>query len=396
MASRFRVARLGALVAVVLAALLATAMPAAAEVAGKYTGTVPGGAGHGFKMEFGGDVHDVYASLLGIDLDGDSKPDLSTYCVEIDVDAIGGADMVEKSWADFPGDDAVAQPDKVLWVLHHSYPSITVDELRAASGANNVDTKDAITGTQAAIWHFANGANLSQANPAVTKIYEYLTGDANEGMEEQPAASLSITPGEIKDVEAGSKAGEFTLSTNAKNVKVALADGTPEGVKIVDEAGVEITQFDDGTKFWLSAPAGEAVGAATVKAEAKAQVEKGRLFVGKSDKHRTQTLIVAASNKGKAKAEASAKWVEKAVPPPPSTTTVPPTTTTEVAPTTTTEVAPSTTTAAPAPSTTVAPPPQGGNLPVTGTTILPVLGIGLLLLGAGVGLVLLQRRRANS
>lgn len=379
MATRFRAARLGALVAVVLAALLATAIPAAAAASGVYT--EPLESGHGVQMTLAdGSKKGVTGHLYGLKLDG-SGDILKMYCVEIDVNARHGAKMDEVPWTQFPG-SSDADPSKVLWVLHHSYPNVDLADLAETIGVDSLDVKEALTGTQAAVWHFANGATLSDDSyPKINKLYDYLTGSENEGITEQPPATLDITPAEHKDVASGEKAGPFTIDTNAKTVDIELE--APDGVKIVDKDGNELTEFVKGTEFWLTAPDGEEGGTATVKAEVQANVEKARLFVGKPKDERTQSFVVATSERGKAKDEVVASW----------TKSVPPTTT--EAPTTTTE-APATTTEAPAPTTTVAPPPQGGNLPETGSTILPVLGAGLLLVGAGVGLVLLQRRRRSS
>ena len=126
-----------------------------------------------------------------------------------------------------------------------------------------------------------------------------------------------------------------------------------------------------------------------MKATAKAEVEKGRLFVGVDNKdHPTQTLIVAASTRTAAKAEASATWTGSI--PPSETTTTQTTTTTSRATTSTT---PSNAFTVPP---TTSPPPQAGTLPNTGASVLPVLGVAMVLIGAGVGALLLQRRRRTS
>ncbi|HEY0641593.1 MAG TPA: thioester domain-containing protein [Pseudonocardiaceae bacterium] len=382
MTARNPFVRLGTLIVAALTALLVTALPAAAEVTGTYVGTVPGGEGDGFRVKDGDGSRDVYASLLGIDLDGDGDAELATYCVEIDVDAIGGVRMVESPWSEFPGGDGdLANPEKVLWILHNGYPSLDVDELAEASGVEGITKKDAITATQAAIWHFANGAEMHDNNPdRLIALYDYLTGDANTGMEEQPPASLSLDPAEIADVTVGDKAGPFTVHTNATEVELTL-DG-PDGVQLVDADGNPLTgPVAEGAQFWLSSPTGGELGPATVTARAEARVERGRLFVGDDNRRtRTQTLIVATSEKGQAVAEASAGWK-----------TAPTTTTTTEQTTTETTAPPSTTGTTVAPTT--APPPQGGGLPNTGASVLGALGLGVLLVGGGIAILVLQRRR---
>src|SRR5262249_753150 len=159
-------------------------------------------------------------------------------------------------------------------------------------------------------------------------------------------------------------------------------------VAVVDAHGAPLAHAAGGTKFWLSAPSTGATGEATVEATAQASVEKGRLFVGVDNKtHPTQTLIVAASTSTTAKAKASAKWVAGPRSPP----TTPETTTTRPSPAT-----PSTPpfNAFMVPPTTV--PPQAGSLPNTGASVLPALGVALLLLGTGIGALLLQRHRRRT
>lgn len=374
---RYRAARCAALLLAAATALLVTAVPATAGTTGEFVG----GTDDGANVMIDGDQ--THTALLGLKLEDGTL--LKTYCVELDVRARSQAQLAESPWSEYPdvGEQFNVHPENVLWILHNSYPNVGLDTLSDTVGVT-LDEAEAIAGTQAAIWHLSNGANLDRDNNSadIRALYEYLTGDANTGIEEQPAVSLSITPQTGVTAETGQRAGPFTVDTTASDVELAVEG--PEGVAAVDEHGAPLTHAADGTQFWLSAPPGDATGEATVKAAARAQVEKGRLFVGVDNaKHPTQTLIVASSTKTAAKAEAGATWV-RGTPP----TTAVPTTTTQPS-----EVTASTTpsNAFTVPPTTV--PPQGGSLPNTGASVLPALGAGLLLLGSGIGILLLQRRR---
>lgn len=380
MTFRYRVRRGAALLFAAVAALLVTALPATAGTAGEYIGSTDGGD----EVRIAGQR--TWTSLFGIKLEnGDT---IETYCVELDVESWDGARLVESPWSDYPDQSERfnADPDKVLWILHHSYPSVALDALSDELGVE-LSKREAIAGTQAAIWHFSNGANLDKDGNSehVRALYDYLTGASNTGVQEQPAVSLSISPAAVENVAGDKPAGPFTVDTTASEVELTV-DG-PDGVQIVDEVGEPLSDIADGTKFWLSPPADGKDGTATVKAQAQAEVQAGRLFVGVQNRERpTQTLIVAANTETAAKAQVRASWVEH-VPPP----TTPPTTTT-----TTTTVAPTTNTtpsnAFTVPSTT--PAPQGGSLPNTGASVLQPLGLGLLLVGAGIAFLLVQRRRS--
>jgi TQXA domain-containing protein/LPXTG-motif cell wall-anchored protein len=373
MVLRHHAARCGVLAATAVAALLVTTLPAVAAT----TGVFAGGTRAGATVTIDGQR--TQTTLLGLELEDHTL--LETYCVELDVNARRHARLAEAPWADYPdaGEQFNAHPEKVLWILHNSYPNVTLGDLSAKAGAQ-LDEAEAIAGTQAAIWHFSNGADLdATGNPAdIAALYGYLTGSANTGVAQQPPVSLSITPAGGAEAQAGAAAGPFTVHTTAAHVTLKV-DG-PDGVHAVGPGGAPLTTIADGTQFWLSAPAGAATGEATVSAFAKAEVQKGRLFVGiDNDTHPTQTLIVAANTKAAVTAESSARWTPAA----PSTST----TTTTTRPPVTTSTTPSNAFTVPAT------PSQGGPLANTGASVLPALGLAVLLLAAGIGALLLQRRR---
>jgi TQXA domain-containing protein len=402
MSSRFKAARSGALLLAVATALLVAAPPALAATSGEYVGGV-----YGDSVRIGGHTNPIPTSLLKLELDNGGQ-ELLTYCVDLDVTAQLHARMIEAPWSAYPDKAGIfaATPDKVLWILHHSYPQIELADLNTAVGVE-LSAPQAIAGTQAAIWHFSNGADLDADNPDVIKqLYKYLTDEAlNTGMAAQPPVSLSLTPELVENVQAGQKAGSFMVDSTAGDVQLTVEG--PDGVEIVDGLGDGIQPFDRDifsvNEFWLSPPAGGVAGEAVVRATAQATVEVGRLFVGEDESNPTQSSIVASSIATTATAEAHANWVAGPLSPPSSSTST--TTTTTTTTTTNGKPASSTTNAAvlpnsvaPTPTTTVTPVPQARALPLTGASVLPILGVGVLLIAAGVGALLWQRklRRANS
>ena len=384
MVLRHHAARCGVLAATAVTTLLVASLPAAAAT----TGVFVGGTRAGVTVTIDGQR--TQTTLLGLELEDHTV--LETYCVELDVNARRRAQLAEAPWSDYPdaGEQFNAHPEKVLWILHSSYPNVTLGDLSGKVGAD-LDQAEAIAGTQAAIWHLSNGADLdATGNQAdVLALYGYLTGAANTGIAQQPPVSLSITPDDRVEAQAGSAAGPFTVHTTAAEAILAV-HGT-DGVHAVGPGGAPLATVADGTQFWLSAPAGEAAGEAGVTASAKAEVQQGRLFVGvDNDAHPTQTLIVAASTKAAVTAKSSARWT----PATPSTTTTSTTSTTST--TTTTTRAPVTTDTTPSNAFTVpATPSQGGPLANTGASVLPALGLAVLLLAAGIGALVLRRRRTG-
>ncbi|HEX6352054.1 thioester domain-containing protein [Actinophytocola sp.] len=403
MASRLKLARAGAAVAGASVALMLTAaIPAGAESA---TGNVdPDGYVDGYNVDVGdGKLDNIATNLITLKLDDGTK--LQMYCVEIETRIKPEQGMVEKPWDSYPN---AASPfhknrDKINWILHHSFPVVGLEALnKTLSDAgvplnDGLDTKEAIAGTQAAVWHYSDGKDLNAANPFpkddkpkaeadVLALYKYLTGPANVGIGDQPTPALSISPTDLSG-KAGEKIGPFTVTTTGDIEK--LTTKLPEGVKVVDAQGNEVTAqaIKNGAQLFLSVPAGTKEGAGTFELSASAALDTGRLFVGEDYENKpTQSLIVAISEKTDIVASAGAKWAEVVVPPT-TTTTTPPTTST-TPPTTTVPVT----------STTPVPQPKNtaGDLPNTGASIFAPIVIGVVLVGAGVGSLLFLRRRKRA
>lgn len=383
-----RFVRVGAALAGVAATALAVAAPAAADPA---TGKVdPAGNVIGYQVNVGDDwLATIPTNLLGFTLSDGTT--LGMYCVEIHTDIDGEHDMVERPWEDYPNPDSPFNTNraKINWVLHHGYPATSLDAIAAALPATHdgIDVLEAVAATQAAVWHFSDGVDLNRDDPLsgdasdaddaadALALYDYLTGPANTGLGEAPIPALAIDPAD-RNGQAGTRIGPFTVSTNA-TIEQLTAD-LPDGVRVTDADGDEPAAITDGTELYLDVPADAADGDGGFELTATANVDTGRLFVGKDyDRHPTQSLIVAAAVKTTLTAKAGASWT--AAPPATTTTTTPPATTT-VPPTTTTSAAPV---------------PQGG-LAETGASVFTPIVVGLVLIAAGVGAVLFMRRRRTS
>ena len=120
---------------------------------------------------------------------------IKAYCIELDVSIQYGTDLKVGDWKDFPGKNKFKDnPDvqaKVAWIAQRSYPEVDLAKVSEASGVAGLTKEDAITATQAAIWHFTNdfaykglkGADKA-AGERVEKLYNYLTGKNNVGLKE--------------------------------------------------------------------------------------------------------------------------------------------------------------------------------------------------------------------
>ncbi|HEV7649538.1 MAG TPA: Cys-Gln thioester bond-forming surface protein [Actinophytocola sp.] len=398
MSSRFRFARAGAGVTGAAALLMmAAAIPASADPA---TGVVDGGTG-GYNVNVGGDgLGNLQTSLIGFRLTDGTQ--LGMYCVEIHTNIDRDHEMAEQPWDEYPNADSPFNQnrDKINWVLHNGFPVKSVDDLAAkvtedgAALNDGLDEKEAIAGTQAAVWHFSDDTNLNRDEPLphsgddaaaadVVALYDYLTGDANIGIGDQPTPALAVSPTDLSG-KAGERIGPFTVNTTGSVDK--LTSNLPEGVKITDVDGVELdaSKIKNGSQLFLDVPAEAAEGEASFELTASAKVDTGRLFVGKdySENHKTQSLIVAKAEASEITVTGGGNWVEAPA------QTAPPSSTSQTAPPTTTTT---TSEAAPAPQ-----PKNTGGLASTGASVLAPVVIGVVLVAAGVGALLFLRRRRSA
>src|SRR5262245_11882764 len=164
--------RVGATILGAAAALALSALPASAA---GVEGTVGSGEA-GMPVNLVGANHAYNASLIGLNLPGNAK--LLTYCIEIHtVIPNDPPKMVEAPWDAYPNQSSPFRKNnaKINWVLHNSYPFLKIEALRkglADAGAKTdgeLSVKEAIAGTQAAIWSFSDDQKLADDNPANVK-----------------------------------------------------------------------------------------------------------------------------------------------------------------------------------------------------------------------------------
>jgi TQXA domain-containing protein/LPXTG-motif cell wall-anchored protein len=397
MRSRRTLARVGALVAGTAAALSLGSVPASAD--GVKADIDSRGGENGYNVNLGGESQ--ITTLFKLDIEGGNT--LRAYCVEISVSVDPKRSLFESPWDEFPNPDSPfhANRDRINWVLHHGYPATDLDTLEqtlAEQGVelhNGLDKEEAITATQAAVWHFSDGKDINRNDPSsardagtdadVLALYDYLTGDSNVGIAE-PSPSLKVSPESVTG-KAGERLGPFTVATTGRINEVSTE--LPEGVKITDADGNELAAEDitDGTEIYVDVPEEAEEGAGAFSLNATAHLATGRLFVAEGYQNKpAQSLIVASSEDTELSAKASVEWTAAPQPTQPeetSETPVPSETTTQPA-------APTETTQPPATET------ETDNLAQTGASPLVPLLIGLGLVGAGTGAILLQRRRKNA
>lgn len=415
MASRLTPKRLGAAVLGASVALLTAALPAAADpvkIVPVERNDPDFGTYHEEGIEIGleGEGREWFdANLIPLYvIENGEKTVVKAYCVELPTTLKDGTPLHEVPWDQHPnpGSKFKENADRINWILHNSYPLQDPSVLSQATG-REINDREAIAATQAAIWHFSDGAKLKDGHAAtkagnkdedsetdqdVRAVYAYLTGEKNVGIEQQPAPTLKIDPEELTG-KAGELIGPFTITTTAD--AVTLEANLPQGVTLTDKNGTPLQPADGGfqaqaaetqvAEVFVKVDEGTAPGEVELSVKADAELQHGRLFVSVDSEKKTQSLVIAKPTPVKVEADAKAKWVEGTI----VTTTVEATTTT-TQPTSTT--APTTTT-----TTQVA--AGGGNdddLADTGASIFVPLLVGLGLLGAGAAALLIVRRKRTA
>lgn len=325
----------GAVAGATVAALLFAAGTATAEIGttAKYDGSVDGTRGSVWlKVPVEGKAgafewrHPV-TNLKKLKADGDV---IKVYCIDLATKIKASSEYQEGSWSDSWLNDS-DKTRRINWVLNNSYPKIgDLDSLAGAAGIakGQLDVPEAVAATQAAIWHYSNGAQLpgkdkqgDKQAAEILKLYTYLTGAKNTGIEE-PKPSLRLEPNAAQGAPGAEPIGPLKVTTNATgSVTVKVKGQAPEGVSIVGKDGKPVADAKNGTELYAKVPAGTAPGKLEITAETKTAISIGRVFIGKNRKD-TQTLISAGASEVKASAKGSFTWAPQPKPVPGATSEI--------------------------------------------------------------------------
>jgi LPXTG-motif cell wall-anchored protein len=276
------------------------------------------------------------------------------YCVDFSADLGDGIYQEEPA-----AGSGVKNYFAISWLLAHSYPAVAAEDVLSAAGADTAPEAGAeflaYVGTQAAIWELSNpGAfklgrtwsttldNTKASYDVILKVHDYLAGLVDS----TPHPKLTITPPSATGT-IGDKVGPFTVKSGKADVTLTVTGG-----KIVDNDGNEITTLKNNGQFWVTS---DTAGTAKVHGTATFDVPAGHLLSAKSSNDRKgQTVITPGTGSKTATADVTATFT------------------------------------APVESASPSPSPS---LPVTGANVTSAaIGGGVLLL-AGIGLVLVLRRR---
>lgn len=361
---------------------LGAATPALAD--DPVTGVAKSVPGSSVTLKLDGEKKTTSALALKID-----KKTVPAFCIDYHTNVAIDGTYAEGTW----NESQVKNLGKVQWVLTHGYPNADAATLLGAAGVTVADedakSRDTLLyfGTQTAVWHFSDGVTLNDwakgegllgknQYAVVKKVHDWLVANATDKPE--PKSELTVSPASAT-VRAGEKAGPFTVSGPAGEIKVAVSGGTA-----VDAQGDPVTVTANEGQFWLTR---EGTGEVEVTLTGRgADVSFGRVFLFTGEKA-AQKLILGGSTGSDVTAAAGATFTAAPVEQTP-TPTAPAGTPTPTTPAQTpTPSAPVTISPSPAAGT------GGGDLPLTGSPVATAIGAGLLLLVAGAAAVVIVRRR---
>ncbi|MCY9787760.1 thioester domain-containing protein [Nocardiopsis sp. EMB25] len=238
---------------------------------------------------------------------------VSAYTAEADGEVRQRAAYVESAWDDgtrWTEIDAVTDSvDRATWVVANSYPHVALADLAMASETIFLDERQAIAGTQAALWHVLDGVELDPGanDTAVTALYEYLVAGSEDAPDDSGAPSLKISPTQLETVAPEKPLGPLTVtSSGTEPVRVAVR-GAPASW-LVDADGEQVRRVHDGESVYLDVDPSVPAGVVTLHVRGDdVPLPEGRLFTGR-DGVRTQPLITAEPGTAARATAATLTW----------------------------------------------------------------------------------------
>ena len=190
-----------------------------------------------------GEVVDRFQTTLFELRDGGGNIDLA-YCVDTENYIVDNGRYARVELEDAKYFSA-EQAAKIRAVVHGSYPALTIEALRTRANLPELTVRQAVTGTQLAIWYISNGGDYPAADPAAAALKTYLLSLAPLVKAERAVGSIELVSETVLDGETCNV--RFRYSTTAEN-----ADGSPVtlthgftkapdtfGARVVSETSVE-------------------------------------------------------------------------------------------------------------------------------------------------------------
>ena len=199
----------------VLALVAGLAGPAGAASEATFDDIVPGA-----YAQVEGDLGTFYAGLMAMTIDGSPA---TGYCIDIGTEIQPGETGLDEVDWDTSG---VPDLDTVAGILAAYFPNGSGPDGYEITG----DDAEQAAATQAAIWHFTDGFDLTVGanDPVIEANYAAILAAVADGAlptAGQPDVSLTITPPATTEAGAGRLVGPFVVDTTAAEVTLTLSPG---------------------------------------------------------------------------------------------------------------------------------------------------------------------------
>ena len=308
--------------------------------------------GPAHEYQRGLSVNGVAPTLRSVVVDGES---ILAYCIEYWIRAADpNHESAVTAWDEFTGDNNFKTDPQVrhhvAWILRHSYPTLTIDQVAQQVDTVALSETEVITATQAAIWHFTDdfvpdgelsvadapdGAARKSQHSAdnVQAVFDYLTGSSNTGLTEQEVqASVTLEnaseltarlPEAVAAVIGGDDDhifGPIMLNSSTHEVDLEMRpDGATmqtDGITVLDSNGdiIDLDQAVSAEEVWVHVPAELETGTVQLAAESVEYGYTGRLIIPEPDgQRRFQTIVVVDQTSDSASTEIDLTWEKPVV-----------------------------------------------------------------------------------
>lgn len=168
---------------------------------------------------------------------------VKAYCVDRSTSIQSGASYSRTNVgnADYYSSDSA---NHIRAIVQNAYPYIDISELENRCGINDLTTKEAITATQLAIWHYSNDSELKCNDKNVNALFNWYLNLA-------PATASKVQIGSVDINAVTSKSGDgYTCVVRFKTDAVNV-DGSPVKLSLNTSKDISleypsITRTDDG------------------------------------------------------------------------------------------------------------------------------------------------------
>ncbi|MFD3686562.1 thioester domain-containing protein [Nocardiopsis sp. NPDC058631] len=274
------------------------------------------------------DGHEADTALFSLRVADQAS--VRAYAAQADEEVRPRTAYVESAWSDNPGWTGAGQgadpADRANWIVSHSYPTVDLPLLTRVTGLVQLDERQAIAGTQAALWHVLDGAEPDPlANDlAVVALYEFLVAGSEAATGNATTRSVEVSPSHVEAVAPDAPLGPLTVNSAGPDPAQVSVRGAPASW-LVDGDGDQVTQASDGDELFLDVDPSVPAGVVTLHVLGlDVPLPEGRLFTGR-DGVRTQPLVTAEEVAATSSTTATITWHPEQTAEPSSEETLEPT-----------------------------------------------------------------------